>query len=222
MSTPYVQSAAYENAAYGGLIDAAGGVATIVLAICGLAGVDPQLLTSIATIVFGVALFVQAGAMASEGVHGRAANISGRSIAEVQASGLAFLFLVGAAGIVLGVLALLGVHPLRLTAVAVIAFGTALLLSANATRQMGSSHSADVTTTGGAEVLANELASGSAGIQVLAGLGGIVLGLIALAGQGDDLTLVLVALLGLGATVLMTGGALSATVMSLMRPETRR
>jgi hypothetical protein len=70
---------------------------------------------------------------------------------------------------------------------------------------------------GGGEILASEMASGSAGLQALAGLGAIVLGILALAGM-VDLTLTLVALLALGATVILTGGSLSATVLGLMRP----
>ncbi|WP_348643666.1 hypothetical protein [Methylocystis sp. L43] len=59
--------ASHENAvAYGGLIDAIGGVVTIVLVICGLVGISPPMMVAIATIVFGVALLIQGGAMLSE------------------------------------------------------------------------------------------------------------------------------------------------------------
>ena len=61
------------------------------------------------------------------------------------------------------------------------------------------------------------MASGSAGIQALAGLAAIVLGILALAGNTADLTLILVALLALGATLVLTGSTLSATVLSFMR-----
>jgi hypothetical protein len=69
----------------------------------------------------------------------------------------------------------------------------------------------------GAEMLASEMASGSAGIQALAGLAAIVLGILALAGNTADLTLNLVALLALGATLVLTGSTLSATVLNVMR-----
>ncbi len=64
---------------------------------------------------------------------------------------------------------------------------------------------------------ASEMASGSAGIQALAGLAAIVLGILALAGSPNDLTLNLVALLALGSTIVLTGSTLSATVLSFMR-----
>jgi hypothetical protein len=62
------------------------------------------------------------------------------------------------------------------------------------------------------------MASGSAGIQSLAGLGAIVLGVLAVAGSTNDVVLNLVALLALGATLVLTGSTLSTTVLSFMRP----
>jgi hypothetical protein len=57
MSTSYTEatSAPAEAAAYGGLADAIGGIATIVLAIIALAGVHPEIILPIAIIVFGAA-----------------------------------------------------------------------------------------------------------------------------------------------------------------------
>ena len=127
MSMTYSQSsAASEASAYGGLVDALGGIATIVLAIIGLSGVKPEILLSIATIVFGAAMLIQGGAMLSE-----FAQIETTPEADVPASGggLSALFLVGVAGIVLGILALMGIRPTILTAIAVIAFGAALVIS---------------------------------------------------------------------------------------------
>ena len=70
----------------------------------------------------------------------------------------------------------------------------------------------------GSEILAGDVASGSASIQALAGLGAIVLGILAVAGTTNDLNLNLIALLALGSTLVLTGGSLSATVLSMMRP----
>ncbi len=70
---------------------------------------------------------------------------------------------------------------------------------------------------GGSEILASEMAFGSAGIQALSGLAVIVLGILAITGAANDLTLNLVALLALGATIVFTGGSLSATLLSFMR-----
>jgi hypothetical protein len=125
---------------------------------------------------------------------------------------------------VLGVLSLLGINSGVLTPIAAIAFGTALVLSSNAVwhlytlRHAQAKSEAVQSQNVGSEFLASEMASGSAGIQALAGLAAIVLGVLAVAGNTNDLVLNLVALLALGATVVLTGSTLSATVLSFMRP----
>ncbi|AZG77276.1 hypothetical protein [Methylocystis rosea] len=223
MSITSRESAFRETAAYGGLIDAIGGLATVVIAIVGLSGVNAPMMASIATIVFGVALLVQGGTMLSEYAQiifpagSRATNVEG-----FGGSSLSVVFLVGVAGIVLGVLSLLGIEPATLTPIAAIAFGSALVLSSNAVWQLHvlsqeSLRSRDQMGAGGSEILASEMAFGSAGIQALSGLAVIVLGILAIAGTANDLTLNLVALLALGATIVFTGGSLSATLLSFMR-----
>jgi hypothetical protein len=216
-----------EAASYGGLVDAVGGIVTIVLAIIALSGVYPTMLVAIATIVFGAALLIQGGTMLSE--YTKMIFPAGASAPTEEFSaggGLSSVFLVGAAGIVLGVLALLGIFPTELTSIAIIAFGGALVLSSNAVWQLyrmkRSSHRfAGARTVSGGEVLAWEMASGSAAMQCIAGLAAIVLGILAVTGR-DPAILSLVSLLVLGATVLLTGSALSGAVMGFMEPTTTR
>lgn len=218
--------------AYAGLVDAIGGVATIVLVIVGLVGIAPWKMVTIATIVFGVALLIQGGAMLSE--YAQIIFPAGTRTASFEQFGggsLSVVFLAGVAGIVLGVLALLGISPAVLTPIATITYGTALVLSSNAVWnlymlrralariEVGSattSTQSDPSLVGG-ELLASEMASSSAGIQALAGLAAAVLGVIAVAGSQYDLTLNLIALLALGATIVLTGSTLSAMVMGFMR-----
>jgi hypothetical protein len=106
MAMTYSSTASSDVASYGGFVDALGGIATIVLAIIALAGVKPEILVSIATVVFGAALLIQGGAMLTE----FALIESGPETESAAATGgsLSALFLVGFAGIVLGVLALVG------------------------------------------------------------------------------------------------------------------
>lgn len=226
--TTFREMLSRESAAKGGFVDAIGGIATIVLAVLGLAGVRPTLMIGIATIIFGVALLIQGGTMLSE--YARIIFQPGAKVASVDQFGgnsLSTVFLVGAAGIVLGILALLGIHAADLTPVAVIAFGTALVLSSNAVWHLHVLKRAVMATEAesqlaGSEILASEMASGSAGMQALTGLAAIVLGILAIAGTGaDDMILILVALLALGATLVLTGSSLSGTVMSFMRPSTQ-
>ncbi|MGH6812852.1 MAG: hypothetical protein ACREDM_11110 [Methylocella sp.] len=226
MSLTYEEMTSREHTAYGGFADAIGGLATIVLAILGLAGLAPIMMIGIATIIFGAALLIQGGTMLSEYariIFPRGARAY--SVDQFGGNSLSAVFLVGAAGIVLGLLALLGIHAL-LASIAVIAFGTALVLSSNSVWHLHVLKHAVATAESpssplaGSEILASEMASGSAGIQALTGLAAIVLGILAVAGA-DPIVLTLVALLALGATLIMSGSTLSGTVLSLMRPATQ-
>jgi hypothetical protein len=222
MSTTYStdSSASVESAAYGGFVDALGGIATIVLAVIALSGIKADVLLSIATIVFGAALLIQGGAMLSE-----FAQIEANAQTPTAASGagVSGLFLVGVAGIVLGVLALLGVHPLILTSVAAIAFGGALIVSASAVWQLLTSRSMTTRFQSRGSMLsaiASDVAAGSSGVQGAAGLAMIVLGILAVSGT-FSLTLTLVALLVAGAAIVMTGSTLSGAMIGFMRPSPR-
>jgi hypothetical protein len=212
-----------EAATYGGLVDAIGGVATIVLAIVALSGINQPVLAAISTIVFGAALLIQGGTMLTE--YTKLVFPSGTvEPAEegVGGAGLSALFLVGSAGIVLGVLSLIGIEAVMLTAVAVIAFGGALLLSSNSVwhlyrAKQSSQRISTARTLSGSEILAGQMASGSAAIQCLSGIAAIVLGIVAVTGIKPEI-LTLVGLLVLGATVLLTGTTLSGSAMSFMEP----
>jgi len=141
-------------------------------------------------------------------------------------AGLSAHFLVGAAGVVLGVLALLGIAPAALTSVAMIAFGAAMVLSSGSVWRLHqmkkmSMLPAEGQPVCGTAILASEMASESAGALSLAGLAAIVLGILAAAGMNPT-TLILAALIAIGATLVMTGSSLSTTVMSFMRPAQQR
>jgi hypothetical protein len=209
-------------------MDAIGGIATAVLAIIGLAGWRPELLAGVATIVFGVALLIQGGTLLSEysQVFTPAGALQTASDA-VSGDGLAAMFPVGIAGIVLGILALLGVAPYALTSISAIAFGAALMLSAQSVRRLYRMQADVRLTSAGSytvrEFLAGEMAAGSAGIQFVAGLAALVLGIIAVAmatAVRSEL-LTLVALLVVGLTNIISGSALSGLVLGFMRPESQ-
>jgi hypothetical protein len=220
MSMTYSSSTvSSEAAAYGGFADALGGIATIVLAIVGLSGITPEVLVSISTVVFGAALLIQGGAMLSE-----FAQIESTPEADVAAGGgsMSALSLVGVSGIVLGVLALLGVYAPVLTAVAVIAFGTALLISSSAVWHLLTSRSVATRFQSRApivRIIASEVAAGSVGMQAAAGLAAIVLGILAVCGIYTA-SLTLIALLVAGTSILLTGSTLSGTMVGFMRSTT--
>jgi hypothetical protein len=214
-----------KSAAYGGFADAIGGLATIVLAIIGLAGMHSGLMVEIATVVFGASLLIQGGAMLSEYAGIMFPSGTRAPIADHFGGGsLSSVFLVGGTGIVLGVLALLGIGSLTLCSIALIGFGTALVLSSRAVWHLYNIKRAmmkgEEEAVPGSEFLASEMASGSAAIQALTGLTAVILGILALVGTGvDSVVLVLVALLVLGGTLVLTGSAWSGTVMRFMKHE---
>ncbi|MGH6796321.1 MAG: hypothetical protein ACREDM_09800 [Methylocella sp.] len=227
MSTTFRSTVSGERSAYGGFVDALGGVATVVLSVFGLAGTRPGTMIAVAIIVFGVSLLIQGGTMASgyAGIRFPAATPT-----TSEGSTLSAVFMAGAAGIILGILALLGLAAATLAPVAIIVFGAGLALSSTAlshlyaVRRAVTASEAEPTTLAGSEILASEMAYGSGGLQVLAGLAAIVLGILAIAGAGaDDRILILVGLLVLGATLVITGGTITGILArSTARPPATR
>lgn len=221
MNATYLENRTTDTAAVGGMLDAVGGIATVALAIIALAGLVPEVLMAIATIVFGATLIVQAGALISElsGISASPGALAASAATDsLSGGGVGMMFLVGFSGIVLGILALLGITPLVLCGAALIAFGATMLLASGSVRNVHQLQSAvrragAVTTTMRTnELLANEMAAGSAGAQLLCGIAALVLGIVALSGI-YSMVLVLVGLLVVGASNILAGGALSGVVM---------
>ena len=198
------------------LSETIGGIVAIVLTILGLAHVAPGFLVAIATIAVGVALVFQGGTIAAEYARLLARTNVQRTALTDLGGGTAWSIelLAGAAGIVLGILALLHVAPVELVAIASIGFGSGLVLSSNSATQL---NVIKITTLGldePAQRLAGGVLSGSVGVQAVAGLAAIVLGILALAGFAP-VVLVLIALLGLGSFILVNGSALSGTILAV-------
>jgi hypothetical protein len=196
----------------GSIVEAVGGSAALVLAILGLATVLPKTLAAVATIAIGVALLAEGAAIAGRYARIVAKSEMGRVGATELGGGTSAEFVAGGAGIVLGLLSLLNVAPIPLTAVAAIVFGGALLLGSGATSRLnaavaGREHPVDAT---------REVVQAASGAQVLVGLSSAVLGIIALVGIAPE-TLVLVALLSVGATIVLSGTALTARMAEMLR-----
>jgi hypothetical protein len=212
------------------MLDAFGGIATMALAIIALAGLVPDVLMAIATIVFGATLIVQAGALISElsGISSSPTAVAASAASDsLSGGGVGVMFLVGVSGIVLGILALLGISPLVLCGAALIAFGAALLLGSGSVRNVHQLQAAvrraggvTTTTTQTNELLATEMAAGSAGAQMLSGIAALVLGIVSLSGV-YSMSLVLVGLLVVGASNILAGGALSGMMLGTTHREQR-
>ena len=193
---------------FGMLTEGAAGIAAIVLAIVALAGVSAVALASIAAIVIGVGLTVQAFNSAAEearvmGVGAQDAPLGGEVMVDTVC---------GLAGIVLGILALVGISAVYLLPPALIVFGGALLLSGfisiwPKTMPVASS---------GAEphMVAYQASSAASGLEILTGLAAIVLGILSVIMAPSEV-LVLVGFLVVGAALLMVSASFAGTVRRL-------
>jgi hypothetical protein len=201
-----------ETVAGGSALEAFGGLGTAVLAILGLANVLPQFLAAVAVIALGVALFSEGGALAARFRRVLSEAGGGRYDAAELGGGITSELLAGGAGVILGILALLGIVPAVLTSAAVVVFGASLVFGSGATATVNTfaSHSEGVSHS-----VAREAVRAAAGAQVLIGVGAIVLGVIGLVGI-HPMTLALVALLGLGASVLLSGSAIASRMLSAL------
>lgn len=209
-----------EVAGAGATAGALGAAGAIVLAIIGLTGSLTEAMMPIATIVLGVAILLDAGAVGARyrrlvGQTWEGARRE-RTARLAVGGGISAGSLGGIAGIVLGILALLGFSPMLLCSVALVVFGAALLFGSAARSRFASVstlwHGASEST----RRVVDEAVGVSAGGEVLVGVGAIVLGILALLGF-QPMTLVLVGLLSVGVAVLMSGSALGARVFGTLR-----
>jgi hypothetical protein len=203
-----------ESVVSGTAAEIIGGVAAIVLTILGLAHVAPSLMLTIATIAIGVALVFEGGSIAAE--YSRIISKTTENTMQTveMGGGMTAEMVAGIAGIVLGILALLGLDPLTLSASAVIVYGAALTLSSGMTSRLNDLKIEVSGAHRSAQRVAHEAVSAAAGTQVLIGLAAGVLGILALVGIAPTV-LVLIALLAIGASLLFSGGAVGARLISL-------
>jgi hypothetical protein len=199
------------------IVELVAGLAVVVLTILGLADVSPSFLVAIATIVFGVGLLLYGTAALSQ-LNVALARFSASEGA--ISSGRPTVLLAGVAGILLGVLALLGASSIQLVALAVIVFGRSLLMSsygAVRTRIVAATPAnADPTF---ARIVRN-MATGVAALPTMAGSAAIVLGIFALCGFAPT-EVTLIALLELGCFSSLTSAFVGGSFARAFRGGSR-
>ncbi len=212
------ETSAAETVAAGSITEALGGIGAIVLGILGLAGIVSQTLAAIGVIVVGAALLAEGTAVLSK--YSRLAAGSGTSdswTGQTELGGGVSLEFIGGIGVaVLGVLALLSLAPMTLLAIGVIAYGATLILSAGTLSRLNSMEATRYNTDEAHQTIARDAVMGSTAIQMLVGVGGVVLGILALVGI-SPLTLILVSLLGFGSAILLSGSTLTGRMLSAVR-----
>jgi len=210
----YVERRGFANEAepVGLMTEGAAAIAVIVLAIIALAGVSTDALTSIAAIVIGVGLMVQAFNSAAEHSKMMTANAATGAHAAAFAGDVMVDCMCGLTGIVLGILALVGMGAAHLLPPALIVFGGALLI--------GGAVSMRATTlpasASGSEALGVTYQGSPAagGMEILIGLAAIVLGILSMLMTGTWV-LVLVGFIAVGAALLLASATFNGAVMRL-------
>lgn len=180
------------------------GLGALAMAIIGLAHIYPWLLASVATIALGAAFVFEAGDV------GRRFSFLAKEEQTMRPEtwsawgGMTAGFLAGCAGIALGVLAILKIVPHTLVPVAIIVYGTALVMDSGTQSSLSDLENEHFGVRGMSQEIARESATSLSGIQMLVGLGAITLGILAIIKIAPE-TLCLVALLAIGAAVLLAG-----------------
>src|SRR5215471_14190831 len=204
---------AIEEVGGGSIVESIGGIGALVLSILGLIGFIPMTMASLAAIAAGGALLIGGGTLASQ----YARIFSGarpRLSHSIIGGGMAMESLAGFTGIVLGILSLLGIHSGVLLAAAVIVLGCALLLASGAIAKLTTLPIREpfgTEQTRHAEherYLAREALYAASGSEALIGAGAIVLGILSLSGIAP-VALILVALLAVGASILLAGSSVA-------------
>jgi hypothetical protein len=194
------------------LTEGAAGIAVIVLAIIALAGVSAEALTSITAIVIGVGLMVQAFNSAAE--HSKmmtAEAAAGTGTAEFGGEVMVDC-MCGLTGIVLGILALVGMSAAHLLPPALIVFGGALLVGGAVSMRPKPLRTAAAGSQAMAVAYQGSPAAGA--MEILIGLAAIVLGILSLLLTGTWV-LVLVGFIAVGAALLLASATFNGAVMRL-------
>ncbi len=187
----------------------------VILAILGLAGVLRMGFAAVSVIALGASLVFEGGTVAAR--FGRllsARSGMGGSVGDVG-NGMTAEFAAGVAGIILGILALIGQAPAILPAVAAVVYGFAMLLGTAATARLSILEiNAQPSQTTFNEV-AREAVGAAMGAKILTGLAAVVLGILALVGV-YPLMLTLVALLCVGLAIALEVTAITQRVQHMM------
>jgi len=194
----------------GASVEVAAGLAAIVVTVIGIDGYRPGVMAAISTLLLGIALVSQGGAIASRW-RTMLRRLDGVRYDRTELiSGIGTEVFGGAVGVVLAILALAGVVPHVLIPAAAIVFGGALLLGGAAQPELAN-------LAPGRDSRAQAVEA-SGGVMVIVGIAAAVLGILALLDVGPIFVLTLIALLCVGCSLVFAGGALAAQLNPLRRP----
>jgi hypothetical protein len=185
----------------------------VVLSILGIAGVFPTYLAAVAVIGLGaILLFQGATVVLHYGELLYEAGAASKGGAAEVSRGITTEFLAGMAGIVPGVLALVGIVPTTLLSTAVIIYGGTLLLTSGEPVWLTSLSTKDNDLV---LQLMHSLSLAAAGAQVLVALASLVLGILGLVGIAS-MMMVLVALLATSVSILLRSSSVGGILLDFL------
>jgi len=197
----------------GSTLETLGGLAAVIVSVVGFSE-QPVQMCAIATIAIGIALLSQ-GASIMARWQRMTHELEGTKPDRTElVEGVSTEVFGGSVGIVLGVIALVGIKPMVLLPVAAIVFGGSLLLGGAA--QPDLVYLAPERNPRYARATFSAIQT-SGGIMVLVGVAAAVLGILGLLDVGPPLSFALVSMLSIGFSLLLTGGALTARFMRHVR-----
>jgi hypothetical protein len=191
------------------------GIGALVLAILALAGIFPTILLPIATISVGVALLSEGAATSASWDRLVSETGEPRFRQTEMGSSAGAGFVGGGAAVVLGVLALLGLSAGTLLAIAAIVLGASVLLTSSALPVFD--RFVEGRYEQQAPASAHDAVLGASGVQALAGASAGILGILALVAVAPPPTLIGVAMVILGGTLVLSGMTLGARAKTAYR-----
>lgn len=211
-ATQKVQS--MESAAGGNMTEAMLGVAVVVLSILALVNVLPMILLAIAIIAAGAGMLFQGSALNAEYSHLMSMHETGNLDSLNLKKGTSTEVVTGCAGIILGILTLIGLVSNILAAVAAIVVGCGLAFSGKSISRLNKIKIQHSGADDNAQALAHEAVSGASSAHVLIGIGAAVLGILAIIGVAPT-TLTMIAFIAIGGVSLFSGLAVTGETMML-------
>lgn len=193
------------------------GAAAVGLSIVGLVNIVPNWMMPIATLALGCALLFEGGAIAARFTDLMTVTARRRYDVSELGSGMTAEVIGGLGGIILGILALLKIHPMVLVPSAVVLFGVTLLFSSTVSARLNAVEISKAPENETFREIAREAVFASSSVQLLFGIAAITLGILALVGINPT-ALSLVGLLGVGFSNLLNGTAIRTRMLSFVRP----
>jgi hypothetical protein len=185
----------------------------IALAIVGLSGVLSPMMLAISILLFAVGLLLQGSVMGSRFKTIASDTGSGTRGKVEIGGGVTGGLIGGGAGVVLGLLAILGVYPTILLPIAALTFGVSMVLEGAAVSRLNKLELSQACDGEQSRHVGRNAVRSSVGMQIFLGLGAVALGVIALAGV-LPIVLPLVAMLAVALSGLVSGTAVSGRMLS--------